>query len=107
MPNSTSHQTGLITALLTFGIATFLLLGYAFNGNSGYLFVGLLFTFFAIIANLIVLVYIIMRNKHTSNTRLPQDALYLLFNIPVFLVYLWITAFLTEYHDFTIFEDCL
>ncbi|MFV0417991.1 MAG: hypothetical protein ACK5KT_04545 [Dysgonomonas sp.] len=78
-----------LTALLTFLLGTVIFLLFYFLDASSFLFVGFLYIIFAVIINLIVLIYVIVKvKKDTSNKSSAYKSYAIMFlNIPAAFLY--------------------
>jgi len=84
------------TALITFLLGTVIFILYYFTQDILYLLLGYIYIIFAGIVNIVILMYIILKNKKDVPGKGKQYKSYLamLLNIPVLLIYCWISMIL-------------
>jgi len=100
-----------MTALITFIIGTVIFGLYYLTSSSQMLLVGYIFILIAVIVNLIILILTLLKSNRNSNNdsknskELLKGVGLLLLNIPIGLVYAWMTLFLLGHMRITFRND--
>jgi energy-coupling factor transporter transmembrane protein EcfT len=99
------NRVGYLTAFLTFAIASFIMFGH-YHGWSGDLErKGILFIPVALIANLGVFVFILIKGSRIGENGTFRSIYVMLLNIPVAFFCFWFAMFLMGYYRVTVIND--